>query len=63
MKYLIVCAFRSPLSDAILNATFCHTPVRKRLDLGQEKDATTSTLVELAEVVLKNNIFTFMEKL
>ena len=37
--------------------------LRKRLDLRQEKDATTSTLVELAEVVLKNNIFTFMEKL
>ena len=36
--------------------------LRKRLDLRQEKDATTSTLVELAEVVLKNNIFTFMEK-
>ena len=36
--------------------------LRKRLDLKQEKDVTTSTLVELAEVVLKNNIFTFMEK-
>ena len=36
--------------------------LRKRLDLRQEKDVTTSTLVELAEVVLKNNIFTFMEK-
>ena len=34
----------------------------KRLDLRQEKDVTTSTLVELAEVVLKNNIFTFKEK-
>ena len=36
--------------------------LRKRLDLRQEKDVTTSTLVELAEVVLKNNIFTLMEK-
>ena len=34
--------------------------LRKRLDLRQEKDVTTSTLVELAEVVLKNNVFTFM---
>ena len=31
-------------------------------DLRQEKDVTTSTLVELAEVVLKNNVFTFKEK-
>ena len=36
--------------------------LHKRLDLRQEKDVTTSTLVELAEVVLKNNIFTFKEK-
>ena len=36
--------------------------LRKRLDLRQEKDVTTSALVELAEVVLKNSIFTFMEK-
>ena len=36
--------------------------LRKRLDLRQEKDVTTSTLVELAEVVLKNNIFIFKEK-
>ena len=36
--------------------------LRKQLDLRQEKDVTTSTLVELAEVVLKNNIFNFMEK-
>ena len=36
--------------------------LRKRLDLRQEKDVTTSTLVELAEVVIKNNIFTFKEK-
>ena len=36
--------------------------LRKRLDLRQEKDVNNSALVELAEVVLKNNIFTFMEK-
>ena len=36
--------------------------LRKRLDLRQENNVTTSTLVELAEVVLKNNIFTFKEK-
>ena len=36
--------------------------LRKRIDLRQEKDVTTSTLVELAEVVLKNNIFTFRKK-
>ena len=36
--------------------------LRKRLDLRQGKDVTTSPLVELAAVVLKNNIFTFMEK-
>ena len=36
--------------------------LHKRLDLRQEKDVTTSTLIELADVVLKNNIFTFMEK-
>ena len=34
----------------------------KRLDLRQEKDITISTLVELAEIVLKNNTFTFLEK-
>ena len=36
--------------------------LRKQLDLRQEKHVTTSTLVEYAEVVLKNNIFTFKEK-
>ena len=36
--------------------------LRKRLDLRQEKDFTASALVELAEVVLKSNIFTFKEK-
>ena len=40
----------------------CLSALRKRLDLRQEKDVTTSALVELAEVVLKNNIFTFKEK-
>ena len=35
--------------------------LHKRLDLRQEKDVTTSTPAELAEVVLKNNIFTFKE--
>ena len=34
----------------------------KRLDGRQEKDVTTSALVELAEVVLKNNIFIFKGK-
>ena len=36
--------------------------LRKRLDLRQQKYVTTSTLVKLAEVVLKNNIFTFKGK-
>ena len=36
--------------------------LRKQLDLGQEEDANTSTLVELAEIALKNNIFTFKKK-
>ena len=36
--------------------------LRKGLDLRQEKDVTTSTLVEPAEIFLKNNIFTFKEK-
>ena len=36
--------------------------LRKRLDLRQEKDITYLTLEELAEVVLKNNIFTFKGK-
>ena len=34
----------------------------KRLDLRKEKDVTTSTLVELTEVVLKINTFPFKEK-
>ena len=36
--------------------------LRKRLDLRQKKDVTTSALVELAEVVFKNDIFTLKEK-
>ena len=36
--------------------------LRKRLDLRQGKNAITSTLVELAEFVLKNHIFIFKEK-
>ena len=40
----------------------CLSAQCKRLDLRLEKDVTTLTLVELAEAVLKNNIFTFMEK-
>ena len=36
--------------------------LHKRLDLRQEKDVTTSTLIELADVVLKNNIFLLLWK-
>ena len=36
--------------------------LRKWLDLRQKKYVITSTPVELAEVVLKNSIFTFMKK-
>ena len=36
--------------------------LRKRLDEREEKDVSTGTLVELAELVLKNNIFNFNEK-
>ena len=36
--------------------------LRKWLDLRQKKYVITSTPVELAEVVLKNSIFNFMEK-
>ena len=36
--------------------------LRKRLDLRQEKDVTTSTLVELAEVVFLKTIFLFLWK-
>ena len=37
--------------------------LRKRLDLRQEKDVNTSTLLELAEGVLKNNILLLWKKL
>ena len=36
--------------------------LRRRLDERDEKDASTDTLVELAKLVLKNNIFNFNEK-
>ena len=36
--------------------------LRKRLDEREEKDVSTGTLAELAELVLKNNIFNFNEK-
>ena len=36
--------------------------LRKQLDLKQEKIVTTSTLVELTDLLLKNNIFAFEEK-
>ena len=45
-----------------MSNTIWSSKLRTPLDLRQEKDNTTSTLVELAEVVLKNNVFTFMEK-
>ena len=45
-----------------MSNTIWSSKLRKQLDLRQEKDVTTSTLVELAGVVLKNNVFTFMEK-
>ena len=37
--------------------------LRKRLVERDEKDVSTDTLIELAELVLKNNIFGFNEKL
>ena len=36
--------------------------LRKRFDERDEKDVSADTLVELAELVLKNNIFNFNEK-
>ena len=36
--------------------------LRKFLDARTEEKVTTETLVELAEIVLKNNIFQFNEK-
>ena len=38
------------------------TSLRRFLDARTEKKVTTETLVELAEIVLKNNIFQFNEK-
>ena len=35
---------------------------RKRFDERDEKDVSSDTLVELAELVLKNNIFNFKQK-
>ena len=42
--------------DKVLSA------LQKRLELRREKKVSTSTLVDLAEVVLKNNVFTFGKK-
>ena len=36
--------------------------LRKRLNERDKKDISTDTLVELAELVLKNNIFNFNER-
>ena len=36
--------------------------LRKRLETRQEKYVSTDTIIDLAEVVLKNNIFTFGKK-
>ena len=38
------------------------TSLRRFLDARTEKKVTTETLIELAEIVLKNNIFQFYEK-
>ena len=38
------------------------SPLQKRLELRREKKVSTSRLVEFAEVVLKNNVFTFGKK-
>ena len=37
--------------------------LRKRLNERDKEDASTANLVEMAELVLKNNIFNFNEKL
>ena len=37
--------------------------LQERLELRKEKKVSTSTLVELAEVVLENNVFTFGKKI
>ena len=36
--------------------------LRKHLDNRQNKEVTTDTLVELADIVLKNNYFQFLDK-
>ena len=36
--------------------------LRKRLNERDKKDVSTDTLIELAELVLKNNIFNFIER-
>ena len=36
--------------------------LQKRLELRREKNVNTSTFVEIAEVVLKNNVFSFGKK-
>ena len=38
-----------------VNSTF----IRKRLESGKENFVSTDTVIDLAEVVLKNNIFIF----
>ena len=36
--------------------------IRKHLDNRESKEVTTNTLVELADIVLKNNYFQFLDK-
>ena len=36
--------------------------IRKHLDNRENKEVTTNTLVELADIVLKNNYFQFLDK-
>ena len=36
--------------------------LRKRLEIRKEKYVSTDTMIDLAKVVLKNNIFTFGKK-
>ena len=38
------------------------TSIRKHLDNRENKEVTTDTLVELADMVLKNNYFQFLDK-
>ena len=55
LAYILMLAYNIPHDEGL-------SALRKQLDLRQEKDITTSKLVEFNEVVLKNNIFTFKEK-